>query len=152
MIAHPPCTDIAVSGTAWFKEKREDGRQKRAIDFFMRFINCKIPHRAIENPVCIMSSVYRKPDQTIHPYYFGDEFSKPTCLWLFGLPKLQHFEEDELFNKRTHVGKGEFMVCSNGKRGAKWNWGLPPGPQRAKIRSRTFKGIANAMAEQWGVA
>jgi len=150
MIAHPPCTHLTVSGAAWFKEKQADGRQQAAIEFFMSFINSQVPRKAIENPICIMSSVYRKPDQIVHPYYFGDEFSKPTCLWLFGLPKLNHFEEDELFDSRTHVGKGEFMVCKNGKRGAKWNWGLPPSKDRARIRSRTFQGIANAMADQWG--
>jgi hypothetical protein len=80
MVAHPPCTDLAVAGAAWFSKKREDGRQQRSIDFFMKLINADIPRIAVENPVCIMSSIYRKPDQIIHPYMFGDEFSKPTCL------------------------------------------------------------------------
>ncbi len=150
MIAHPPCTDLAVSGAAWFSEKIADGRQQKAIEFFLKFIHAPIPKSAVENPVCVMSSKFRKPDQLIHPYYFGDEFSKPTCLWLKGLHPLVHREDDELFGQKTHVGKGEFVTSKNGKRGAKWNWWLPPGPERAKIRSRTFQGIANAMAAQWG--
>ncbi len=150
MIAFPPCTDLAVSGAAWFSEKITDGRQQKSIEFFLEFIDAGIPRIAVENPISIMSSRFRKPDQIIHPYYFGDEFSKPTCLWLKGLPPLEHREEDELFGPKTHVGKGEFVTSKSGKRGAKWNWWLPPGPERAKIRSRTFQGIANAMAEQWG--
>lgn len=150
MIAHPPCTHLAVSGAAWFEEKRKDGRQQHGIDFFMAMVDASVEKIAVENPVCIMSSVYRPPDQLIHPYYFGDEFSKPTCLWLKNLPCLSHWEEDNLFFTQTHVGKGEFVTSSTGKRGAKWNWWLPPGPERAKIRSRTFQGIADAMAEQWG--
>jgi hypothetical protein len=141
MIAHPPCTHIAVSGAAWFKQKIADGRQQQGIDFFMKMINANINKIAVENPICIMSSKYRKPDQIIHPYMFGQEFSKPTCLWLKNLPKLI---------PTKIVGKGEFKVSKNGHRGAAWNWWLPPSPERAKIRSRTFQGIANAMAEQWG--
>jgi hypothetical protein len=140
MIAHPPCTHLAVSGAAWFKEKRQDGRQQDGIDFFMAMINAPIEKIAVENPICIMSTHYRKPDQIIHPYMFGQEFSKPTCLWLKNLPKLI---------PTNLVGKGEFMTSKNGHRGAKWNWGLPPSPDRAKIRSRTFQGIAEAMAFQW---
>lgn len=150
MIAHPPCTDLAVSGAAWFSKKIADGRQAKSIEFFLQFVNSKIPRTAVENPISIMSSRFRKPDQIIHPYYFGDEFSKPTCLWLKNLPPLEHRAEDELFGPKTHVGKGEFITTSTGRRGAKWNWWLPPGPERARIRSRTFQGIAEAMAEQWG--
>jgi len=150
MIAHPPCTHLATSGAAWFKEKIADGRQQEGIDFFMRFINAPIPRICVENPVSIMSRVYRKPDQIIHPYYFGNEAYKATCLWLKNLPLLFHLAEDDLFGRATHVGKGEFVVSSKGKRGAKWNWWLPQTPDRWKIRSRTFEGIAQAMAEQWG--
>jgi hypothetical protein len=150
MIAHPPCTHLAVSGGAWFEEKRKDGRQQQGIDFFMQMVNAPIYKIMVENPISIMSSVYRKPDQIIHPYYFGDEFSKATCLWLKNLPCLSHWEQDSFFSKKTHVGKGEFVTTKSGRRGAKWNWWLPPGPERAKIRSKTFPGIAKAMAEQWG--
>ena len=150
MIAFPPCTHLAVSGGAWFEEKRKDGRQQAGIDFFMAMINAPINRIAVENPIGIMSTVYRKPDQIIHPYYFGDEFSKPTCLWLKNLPKLYHTPVDTLFDKKTHVDKGEFITTSTGRRGAKWNWWLPPSANRGKIRSKTFPGIAQAMAEQWG--
>lgn len=150
MLAFPPCTHLAVSGAAWFADKINDGRQQQGIDFFMSMINAPIDRIGVENPIGIMSSEYRKPDQIIHPYYFGEEFSKPTCLWLKNIPLLQHFAETDLFDTKTHVGKGEFVTAKSGRRGAKWNWWLPPGPDRAKIRSRTFQGIAKAMAEQWG--
>lgn len=88
MIAHPPCTHIAVSGAAWFTEKRADGRQQAAVEFFMQFTRTSIPKVAIENPVCIMSRLYRKPDQVIQPWQFGHCESKKTCLWLTGLPPL----------------------------------------------------------------
>jgi hypothetical protein len=107
MIAFPPCTDLAVSGSRWFKEKIKDGRQQRAIDFFMLFINNDCPKIAIKNPVGIMSSVYRKPDQIINPWQFGDEFSKKTCLWLKGLPKLV---------PTKIVDKGEQITFSSGKK------------------------------------
>lgn len=87
MIAHPPCTHLAVSGARHFAEKIADGRQQSAIDFFMDIVNIDIPYMAIENPVCIMSTKYRKPDQIIQPYFFGDPFTKTTCLWLKNLPK-----------------------------------------------------------------
>lgn len=89
IIAFPPCTDLAVSGARHFAKKRADGRQQRSIDFFMRFVNADCPKIAIENPIGIMSSVYRKPDQIIQPYQFGDHARKSTCLWLKGLPKLE---------------------------------------------------------------
>jgi hypothetical protein len=131
MIAHPPCTHIAVSGAAWFKQKIADGRQQQGIDFFMDMVNAPIPKIAVENPISIMSSRYRKPDQIVHPWMFGQEFSKPTCLWLKNLPCL----------KPTNVvGKGEFKTSKSGRRGAAWNWWLPPGPEREKIRSTTFQG------------
>lgn len=150
MIAFPPCTHLAVSGAAWFEEKRKDGRQQQGIDFFMAFTKTKIKKVCIENPIGIMSKIYRKPDQIIHPYYFGDEASKPTCLWLINLPKLFHNKKADLFmDTVSHVGKGEFVTSKSGRRGAKWNWWLPPGPDRAKIRSKTFPGIAQAMASQW---
>ena len=88
IIAFPPCTDLAVSGARWFAEKRADGRQQRSIDFFMQFANVDCPRVAIENPVGIMSRIYRKPDQIIQPWQFGHGETKATCLWLKGLPKL----------------------------------------------------------------
>ena len=144
IIAFPPCTHLAVSGARYFAEKRADGRQQQGIDFFMQFVNCNCAKVVIENPIGIMSSLYRKPDQIIHPYMFGDPFSKPTCLWVSGVPKLVIPPQDEW------ADKGEFKTSKSGHRGAAWNWWLPPGPERAKIRSKTFPGIARAMANAWG--
>jgi hypothetical protein len=153
MIAFPPCTHLAVSGAAWFEQKRKDGRQQQGIDFFMAMINAPIKHIAVENPVGIMSKIYRKPDQVIQPYYFGDEASKKTCLWLKNLPLLYHNDKPNLFdNCKTHVGKGEIITFSSGCKMPKWYadaWKLPK-EERAKIRSKTFPGIAEAMAKQWG--
>ena len=130
MIAHPPCTHLAVSGARYFEQKRQDGRQQAAVEFFMSLINANIPKIAVENPVCIMSSKYRKPDQIIQPWMFGHGETKATCLWLKGLPKLA---PTNIVTGREH----RVHKC-------------PPGPDRWKIRSKTFKGIAEAMAEQWG--
>ena len=143
IIAFPPCTHLAVSGAAWFKQKREDGRQQQGIDFFMLFANADCPRIAIENPVGIMSSVWRKPDQIIQPFEFGEPFSKKTCPWLKGLPALR---------PTKLVDKGEQVLYDSGKSMPKWYadaFKLPP-KERAKVRSKTFDGIANAMATQWG--
>lgn len=153
MIAHPPCTHLAVSGAAWFKAKQEDGRQWGGIKFFMEFVFAPIEKICIENPIGIMSRIYREPDQIIQPYYFGDEAQKTTCLWLKNLPKLYHNELPNLFDKEvTHVGKGEFITHASGKVMPKWYadaYKLQP-EERSKERSKTFPGIAKAMAEQWG--
>ena len=132
IIAFPPCTHLAVSGAKWFKEKRKDGRQKQGIDFFMQFINAKCKRIAIENPVGIMSTVWRKPDQIIQPWMFGHGETKATCLWLKNLPIL----------KPTNIVIGREQRI----------WKIQPSKERAKIRSKTFPGIAKAMAEQWGKA
>ena len=142
IIAFPPCTDLAVSGAAWFEQKRKDGRQQASIDFFMLFANANCERIAIENPVGIMSSQWRKPDQIIQPYWFGDEAQKTTCLWLKGLPKLE---------PTKMVGKGEFITHKSGKTKPKWfadAFKLSPS-ERRKVRSKTFDGIAQAMADQW---
>lgn len=143
IIAFPPCTHLAVSGAAWFKQKQADGRQQQGIDFFMLFANAKCPRIAIENPVGIMSKQWRKPDQIIQPFHFGDSFSKKTCLWLKGLP---------LLKPTNVVDSGAKVTYSSGKSMPKWYadaFALPP-KERAKVRSKTFPGIARAMAEQWG--
>lgn len=129
VISFVPCTDLAVSGAKHFWYKIKNGSQQRAQDFFMTFtnLNCKW---AIENPVGIMSTHYRKPDQIIHPWQFGHGEVKKTCLWLNGLPKL----------KPTEVVDGREARV----------WKMPPSKDRAKLRSKTYPGIANAMAEQWG--
>lgn len=110
MIAFPPCTHLAVSGAAHFEKKRADGRQQEGIDFFLSLANAPIKRIAIENPVGIMSGLYRKPDQVIQPYFFGDEAQKTTCLWLKNLPKLYHNKAPNLFDQDvTHVSKGKFF-------------------------------------------
>jgi len=158
MIAFPPCTHLAVSGAAWFEAKRKDGRQQEGIDFFMKIANAPIPVIAIENPVGIMSKLYRKPDQIIQPYYFGDEAQKTTCLWLKGLPPLYHNAAPNLFDTNvTHTGRGEFWQYFSKAKGKvqrepiwkKYTIGLKA-EERSNERSKTFQGIANAMAIQWG--
>lgn len=142
MIAHPPCTHIAVSGAAHFAAKRADGRQKAGADFFMEMVNAPIPRICVENPVGIMSGLYRKPDQHIQPYEYGHEAMKKTALWLKNLPRL---------TPTGIVDKGAIWVQKNGRtRGSRWHMCIPEGPDRWKIRSRTFQGIADAMADQWG--
>jgi len=130
ILAFPPCTHLACSGAAWFKQKRADGRQQQGIDFFMKFTNVNCPLTVIENPIGIMSTHYRKPDQIIQPWQFGHGETKATCLWLKGLPKL----------KMTNIVSGRESRIHK----------MPPGPDRWKERSRTYQGIADAMAEQWG--
>lgn len=149
IIAFPPCTHLSSAGAAYWKEKQADGRQGAAIDFFMQFVWNPCPRIAIENPVGIMSTQWKKPDQIIQPWQFGDEASKKTCLWLFGLP---------LLTPTNIVSKGEFYrIQTPAKNGGTYSvplWyqklsGLPSA-ERAKMRSKTFPGIARAMAEQWG--
>ena len=130
MIAHPPCTHLSVSGARHFAEKRMDGRQQTAVSFFMMLAKYDIPMIAIENPVCIMSSLYRKPDQVIQPWQYGHGETKATCLWLKGLPLLQPTNIVEGREQRIHK--------------------MPPSADRWKERSKTFQGIADAMASQWG--
>jgi hypothetical protein len=154
MIAFPPCTHLAVSGAAWFEQKRKDGRQQEGINFFMAMVNAPIKYIAIENPVGIMSKVYKPPTQIIQPYYFGDEAQKTTCLWLKNLPPLYHNSTVNLFDSNiTHVGKGESVIYKSGCKMPKWYadaWKLPK-EERSKLRSKTFPGIAQAMADQWSV-
>lgn len=138
IIAHPPCTDLAVSGAAHFKEKQKDGRQQKAVEFFMRFVDADCGKIAVENPVCIMSTRYRKPDQIIQPYMFGHPEKKKTCLWLKGLLPLTPTNDVSEYMKTLPKNKQERLHY------------LPPSPERAKLRSKTFPGIAAAMAEQWG--
>ena len=154
MVAFPPCTHLAVSGAKHFKQKQEDGRQQEAVEFFMKFVNAPIEFIAIENPIGIMSTLYRKPDQIIHPYYFGDPFSKKTCLWLKNLTPLKHYkagdqiEIGDPFAKITHVHPGEFVTFSSGKRMSKW-YNDASGKNAGHLRSKTFPGIAKAIAEQF---
>jgi len=130
MIAFPPCTHLAVSGAKHFERKRKEGIQQPAIDFFLHLANSKIPRIAIENPIGIMSTQYRKPDQIIQPWQFGHGETKATCLWLKNLPKLEP----------TNIVDGREPRI----------WKMPPSKDRAKLRSQTYWGIADAMANQWG--
>jgi site-specific DNA-cytosine methylase len=139
MIAHPPCTHLAVSGAKHFAAKQADGRQAAALFFVSRLLDAPIPRIALENPVSIISSQIRKPDQIIQPWQFGHEATKTTCLWLKGLP---HLIPTDI------VGKGARHVTKGGKSLPVW-YNLPPSADRWKIRSATFKGIADAMAAQW---
>ena len=131
MVAFPPCTHLCVSGARWFKDKREE--QAQAVEFFMLIAEgSDIPRVAIENPIGIMSTRYRKPDPIIQPWQFGHGETKATCLWLRGLPKL--VPTNLVAGREARVHK------------------MPPGPNRWKERSRTYQGIADAMAQQWGRA
>ena len=128
MIAHPPCTHLSVSGARWFKFKRKE--QAKALDFVRELMDCKIPRIALENPISVISSRIRKPDQIIQPWQFGHGETKATCLWLKNLPKLT--PTDIVDGREQRVAR------------------TPPSPDRWKIRSRTLQGIAKAMASQWG--
>ena len=139
IIAFPPCTHLAVSGAAWFEQKRKDRRQQQGIDFFMLFANLDCERVVIENPVGIMSSIWRKPDQIINPWQFGDPFEKKTCLWLKGVP---HLVETEIVTPPPR----QKMTTSNCTMP---EWYSKGGKDRQKNRSKTFHGIAKAMAEQW---
>lgn len=130
MVAHPPCTHLAVSGARWFKEKAQE--QEAALAFVAHLLNAPIQHIALENPISIISSKIRKPDQIIQPWQFGHGEVKATCLWLKGLPKLEPTNIVEGRVPRVHYAS--------------------PGPDRWKERSRTMAGIAAAMADQWGSA
>lgn len=161
MIAHPPCTYLAVSGARWFYHPEDKGlpieerrphpkfpnRRKDREDayvFFMALAEANIKHIAIENPIGIMNTRYRKPNQVVQPYYFGDEASKSTCLWLKNLPNLE---------KTNVVSSGEWVELSSGKRLPKWYSDAlvkaKTPEERRNLRSKTFPGFAKALAEQW---
>lgn len=129
MIAHPPCTHLAVSGARWFKDKQVE--QAEALDFVRLLLDAPIPKIALENPISIISSRIRKPDQIIQPWWFGHGETKATCLWLKGLPKLVATNVVEGREARVHK--------------------MPPSEDRWKERSRTYEGVAQAMAQQWGI-
>lgn len=130
ILAFPPCTHLACSGARWFEQKRKDGRQQQGVDFFMEFTKTECPKVAIENPVGIMSTIYRKPDQIIQPWQFGHGETKATCLWLKGLPRIIS----------TNIVEGREQRV----------WKMAPHKDRPKARSKTFTGISEAMAAQWG--
>ena len=139
MIAHPPCTHLAVSGARWFPEKIADGRQKHAIDFATKLWNAPIPRIAIENPISVLATHIRKSDQIVQPWWFGDEYTKSTCLWLKNLPKL---------TPTNIVDKGGRIKYPSGASLPAW-YANARVKDRSNIRSKTFKGMAEAMAIQW---
>lgn len=151
MIAHPPCTYLAVSGARWMYNKDGSRNEERwnnqldALKFVQKLMDAPIDKIAVENPVSVISSQIRKPDQIIQPYHFGDEATKTTCLWLKGLPLLTH---------TNVVGKGEKVTFKSGKSHPKWYADAlskaKTKAERQKLRSKTFTGIANAIVDQWG--
>jgi len=149
LIVFPPCTHLSLSGGRWFEKKRIDGRQQAGIDFFIRLTKTGIRKVCIENPIGIMSSHYRKPDQIVNPFDFGDPARKPTCFWLSGLPKLQatNLGDAPLFGEM--LNRGEFCVSKSGQTIPSWYNNLPS-LDRGKKRSLFFTGMAQAMAHQWG--
>jgi hypothetical protein len=131
LIGFPPCTHLSVSGARWWPEKRKDGRQQKAEAFFLSLAQSDVPFIAIENPVGRMSTIYRKPDQIVQPWWFGDPYTKATCFWLKGFPNLE----------KTNPVQPEPVS---------WIHRLPPSPDRGKLRSYTPQGLADAIGEQWG--
>ncbi len=151
ILAFPPCTHLAVSGARWFEKKRRNGQQQAAIDFFLQFAKADCAKIAIENPVGVMSTYYRKPDQIIQPWEFGHPAAKTTCLWLKGL---QHLIPTEIlenletgWENQSFTSSGKYAGFKNYDENGKllaWN-----DPRTARIRSKTYPGIAKAMADQW---
>ena len=156
MIGFPPCTHLCLSGAQYWKKKRELGLQQDAIKFFTDLYNAPINHIALENPIGILNKAFRKYDQLIHPYYFGDPAQKSTCLWLKNLPKLIHIKSNNLFESSTYVDlpPNKVYYTKEGKKRISSDFHYSTfclNPKiRAKVRSTTFEGIANAMANQWG--
>ena len=163
-VFHPTCTYLTVTANTWLKDqpKRKSGKlvgaerrqaREESIKFFMQLWNAEIPHIAIENPIGCMSSIFRKPDQIIHPYYFGDAVTKATCLWLKKLPKLKWVKENNLFESATTVD-AEFYTTKTGKKYPAWSMieaaKIKDLEARSEFRSKTFPGIAKAIATQWG--
>jgi hypothetical protein len=129
LIGFPPCTHLASSGARWFKDKQKDGRQQAGIDFFMDVVDNGLEYMCVENPIGIMSTQFRKPDQIIQPWMFGHGETKSTCLWLRGFPPL--IPTNIVDGREARIHK------------------MPPSPERSKLRSKTYQGIACAMADQW---
>ena len=152
MIAHPPCTHLCVSGAAWFKKKQKV--QQEALEFVRKLMNAPIMRICIENPVSVISTQIKKPTQIIQPFDFGDPHQKTTCLWLKNLPQLDHtanlFDWQNLsYSPRVEP---QMVIMKNGKKMSKFHYDtfFLPKDVRGKVRSRTFQGIADAMASQWG--
>ena len=153
IIAHPPCTYLTVAGNSWFNEERYGDKaiqrkrdRQEAIDFFMKFVNADCERIAVENPIGVMSTVYRKPDQIIQPYEYGYPARKATCLWLKNLPKLRPTNVVPYHIKIGNYSDGLAAAWAEDENGRKLRWN---DPETAKQRSKTVIGIGQAMAEQW---
>lgn len=162
MIGHPPCTYLSNAGIGWFNEEKygekavkRKANRNEAMEFFMKLYNAPIKRICLENPVGYPNSVFRKPDQVIQPYFFGDAHKKGTCLWLKNLPKLIYCKADNLFETQTTVEPKvlaiQYRKPSKYYKGGeeKKRYFTDAGLRNAKVRSKTFDGIAKAMAEQW---
>lgn len=150
VIAFPPCTDLSLAGARWWAEKQSDGRQQAASEFFMQMVNAPAPFVAVENPIGRMTQLYRPPDQVIEPWWFGDPYVKKTCLWLSGLPRLEADDKVTPVGRVT-TGGGTWRVDKAAGRAAMSAYEDSEGrANRAKVRSKTFPGVARAFAGQWG--
>lgn len=154
---HPPCTTMTLSGNKWYgKGKPKHGLRLESVEYTIRVWQKMVKHSRcgyMENPIGAMNRDTRLPrPQIIQPYYFGDEAQKTTCLWLHNLPWLEHWARDSLYGKKTHVGKGDMVTLPSGKKMPKWYSNAPHGKKvnRGGLRSKTFPGIAKAIANQWG--
>lgn len=150
IIAFPPCTDLSQAGAVWWKAKQADGRQQAAAEFFMEMVGAPARHVAVENPRGIMTKLYRPPDQVIEPFMFGEPYAKKTCLWLKNLPLLEP-DDPVVPTGRVATGGGSWRTDTSASRRAMNAYEDSEGrANRSKVRSRTFSGIARAMAAQWG--
>jgi hypothetical protein len=151
MIAHPPCTYLTYAATSYWNRPGRARKRLEALDFFLRVWEAPIEKICLENPVGVVDSVIEKHTQIIHPYYFGDSEMKRTCLWLKNLPPLEHKKEDDLFGKKTHVEKPEpNYIDKSGKKRYLVDSISGTSKDAGKKRSKFFKGVAKAMADQWG--
>lgn len=148
-IGHPPCTYISYAAMAYWNKPGRVYKRLQALEFFARLLDAPIPHVCIENPLGCADAVIRKPDQIIHPYYFGDSEMKRTCLWLVNLPKLVHVQQPDLFANTTHVNKPEPIYIDYTGKKRYFTDAIKGSNNGGHARSASFPGIANAMATQW---
>jgi len=151
VIGHPPCTYLSYAATKYWNDEGREEKRRDAFDFFMKIYNAPCEMVAVENPVGLPNTIFRKPDQIIEPYFFGDNHRKKTCLWLRGLPKLIHVKQSDLFYVKTHIDPPNPIYIDK-KTGKKryFNDAISGSRNGGHLRSKTFQGIADAMAEQWG--
>ncbi len=149
-ILHPPCTYISYAATKYWNDKGRVFKRLQALEFFAKCLEADVKHIAVENPVGCADAVIRKPDQIIHPYYFGDSDLKRTCLWLKNLPKLEHRKNDDLFSSKTHTKKPEPIYVDKSGKKRYFTDAISGTNKGGHKRSKSFAGIASAMVEQWG--